>query len=198
MRAEAAARRARALAALETSTGVSAEPASKQSVGREAMLADVSPTDGTDFVRQFYAAEIAEYQTTIAVLESYLAVPDNQEVRRFAMVELTGLQIELSDIKSELAAKWPTRVQRRLWFCWAVGLTLPLLSGILSGTDLRCRHGRTRTTSHFRRDCLWPPRRLARTMGLRSLRRGRSSRNQVRSASHCPPQSHCAPSVPPM
>lgn len=105
VRAEAAARRARALAALEISTGVSAYPASKQSLGRETMLADVSPTDGTDFVRQFYAAEIAEYETTIAVLQSYLAAPDNQEVRRFAMVELTDLQIELNDIKSALAEK---------------------------------------------------------------------------------------------
>jgi hypothetical protein len=105
VRAEAAARRARALAALETSTGVNAEPASRPSLGRENMLADVSPTDGADFVRKFYAAEVAEYDTTIAVLESYLAAPDNEQVKRFVTEELTSLRGELNDIKSALSAK---------------------------------------------------------------------------------------------
>ena len=105
MRTDAATRRARALVELQTRTGLKAEPASKQSLGRETMLTRVDPADGPSFVRQFYAAQVAEYESTITILTKYLQSPDNAELQRFVSAELGLLQNELADMKAALATK---------------------------------------------------------------------------------------------
>ena len=105
MRTDAATRRARAVVELQTRTGLKAEPASKQSLGRETMLTGVDPADGPSFVRQFYAAQVAEYESTITILTKYLQSPDNAELQRFVSAELGLLQNELADMKAALATK---------------------------------------------------------------------------------------------
>ncbi|MDU6729094.1 MAG: hypothetical protein E6471_20690, partial [Bradyrhizobium sp.] len=61
--------------------------------------------DGPSFVRQFYAAQVAEYESTITILTKYLQSPDNAELQRFVSAELGLLQNELADMKAALATK---------------------------------------------------------------------------------------------
>jgi uncharacterized protein DUF4142 len=104
-RAEAASKRDKALAELQRQTGTDVPAQRKAAAMRADSLAAVDRTDGPAYVRQFYAAQLAEYELTVALLESYLQSPDNEDIGRFAAAQLPVLRSELTDIRSALADK---------------------------------------------------------------------------------------------
>ncbi len=104
-RADAAAKREKALGALQRQIGtdvpIQRDAAAMRSHGVDA----VDRADGPAYVRQFYAAELAEYELTVALIEHYLQCPDNEDVRSFAAAQLPLLRSELSDTRNALANK---------------------------------------------------------------------------------------------
>ena len=104
-RAEAAAKRDKALAELQRQTGTDA-PAQRKGAAMGAHSLDaVDRTDGPAYVRQFYAAQLAEYEMTVALIEHYLQSPDNEDIRSFAAAQLPVLRSELSDTRNALSNK---------------------------------------------------------------------------------------------
>lgn len=104
-RADAAATRDRALAELQRQTGTDVPAQHKAAAMRAHSVDAVDRTDGPAYVRQFYAAQLAEYELTVALIEQYLQSPDNEDIRSFAAAQLPVLLSELADTRNALADK---------------------------------------------------------------------------------------------
>lgn len=105
VRAEAAAQRDKALGELQQQTATSVPATPKSAAMRAHSLASVDRTDGPAYVREFYSAQLAEYELTVTLIEHYLLHPDNEDVRSFAATQLSALRSELSETRSALADK---------------------------------------------------------------------------------------------
>jgi hypothetical protein len=104
-RAEAAVKRDKALAELQQQTGTNISSGRKAAAMRAHSLDAVDRTDGPSYVREFYAAQLAEYELTVDLLEHYLRQPDNEDVRSFAAAQLPALRSELTDTRNALTDK---------------------------------------------------------------------------------------------
>jgi hypothetical protein len=104
-RADAASKRDKALDELRHQTGTESLAIPKAATMRAHSLAALDRADGPAYVRKFYAAQLAEYEITVELLERYLQQPDNEEVRRFAEAQLPVLRAELVDTRNALADK---------------------------------------------------------------------------------------------
>jgi hypothetical protein len=105
-RADAAVKRDKVLSELQRATGsVEVTSHGKAAAMRAHGLAGSDSSDGPDYVREFYAAQLSEYETTVALLERYLQAPDNEDVRSFATAQLPMLRSELINTRSALADK---------------------------------------------------------------------------------------------
>jgi len=105
-RADAAVKRDKVLSELQRQIGNTVVTSDRKSaVMRAHALAGSDSSDGADFVRAFYAAQLAEYETTVALLERYLQAPDNEVLRSFAAAQLPILKSELIDTSSALLDK---------------------------------------------------------------------------------------------
>jgi hypothetical protein len=102
-RADAAVKRDQVLSELQRQIGAEPTSDNKAAAMRAHALLGVESSDGPDYVRHFYAAQLAEYETTVALLERYLQSPDNDDVRSFASTQLVLLRSELIDSRSALA-----------------------------------------------------------------------------------------------
>jgi Domain of unknown function (DUF4142) len=105
VRADAAIKRDKGLAELQRKTGAVLTSRKTTAAMRAHALSGVDSSDGADYVREFYAAQLAEYESTVSLLERYLQSPDNEDVRDFATAQLTTLRSELADTRSALADK---------------------------------------------------------------------------------------------
>lgn len=100
LRAEEAAKRDKALKEIQDTIG--AEPRiTKTATGTS--LAQPDETDGPAYVRSFYAAQIPEYEITIALLDRYLRTPDNPALAAFAREHLPALRAQLKDAERIMA-----------------------------------------------------------------------------------------------
>jgi Domain of unknown function (DUF4142) len=104
-RADAAAKRDKELAELQRQTGTEVPTQRKAAAMRAHSLDAVDRSDGPAYVRQFYAAQLAEYELTIALIEHYLQSPDNEDIRSFAAAQLPVLRSELADTRNALSNK---------------------------------------------------------------------------------------------
>ena len=104
-RAEAAAKRDKALAELQQQTGISVSTDRKAAAMRAHGVVTIDQTDGPSYVRDFYAAQLAEYELTVELLERYIQHPDNEAVRSFATAQLPALRSEMKDTRNALADK---------------------------------------------------------------------------------------------
>lgn len=104
-RADAAQKRDKALA--EVRKHVAADPAFDRQArpARADELAALQISEGPDYVRSFYAVEVAEHRSAVALLRRYLASPDNRAVRGFVAEQLPLLQSALEDAAAALADK---------------------------------------------------------------------------------------------
>lgn len=104
LRAEAALQRDQALVALQYRAGKA--DISRPAAGERAdELAALDSAEGPAFVRSFYAAQLAQYEMTVSVLERYLQSPDIDDVKNFAAAQLPRLRAELEDTRAALAEK---------------------------------------------------------------------------------------------
>lgn len=103
LRAEEAAKRDKKLKEIQQSTGT--EPRVSKTASACIGLAEPDDTDGPAYVRSFYAAQIPEYETTIALLERYLRTPDNPALAAFAREHLPTLRTQLKDAERTRADK---------------------------------------------------------------------------------------------
>jgi Domain of unknown function (DUF4142) len=102
LRAEEAAKRDKALKEIQQAIG--AEPhAGKTPAG--ASLAEPEASDEPTYVRSFYAAQIPEYESVIALLERYLRAPDNPALAAFAREQLPMLRVQVKDAERTMADK---------------------------------------------------------------------------------------------
>jgi hypothetical protein len=102
LRAEEAAKRDKALKDIQEAIGT--EPrVGKTSVSTSLAEPDVS--DGPAYIRTFYAAQIPEYESTIALLERYLKAPDNAALATFARDQLPVLRSQMKDAERTMADK---------------------------------------------------------------------------------------------
>jgi hypothetical protein len=102
LRAEEAGKRDKALKDIQEAIGT--EPrVGKTSVS--ASLAEPDVSDGPAYVRTFYAAQIPEYESTIALLERYLKAPDNAALATFARDQLPVLRSQMKDAERTMADK---------------------------------------------------------------------------------------------
>lgn len=102
LRAEEAAKRDKTLKDIQEAIG--AEP----SIGKTAAsagLIEPDSSDGPAYVRTFYAAQIPEYESTIALLERYLKAPDNAALAAFARGQLPLLRSQVKDAERTMADK---------------------------------------------------------------------------------------------
>lgn len=104
-RADAAAKRDKALLELQQRIGTDIPTQRKGAAMRAHSVDAVDRTDGPSYVRQFYAAQLAEYELAVALIEQYLQSPDNEELRSFAAAQLPTLRSELMDTRNALADK---------------------------------------------------------------------------------------------
>jgi hypothetical protein len=104
-RAEAALKRDKALDELRQQTGTEIPSAPKTAAMRAHSLAAVDRSDGPTYVRAFFAAQLAEYELTVGLLEHYLQRPDSEDVRSFAAAQLPVLRTELADTRNALTDK---------------------------------------------------------------------------------------------
>jgi tetratricopeptide (TPR) repeat protein len=95
LRAEEAARRDKALKQIQEAIGTEPRLSKAASVGTS--LAEADSADGPAYVRSFYAAQIAEYESAIALFESYLKAPDNTALASFAREQLPMLRSQVRD-----------------------------------------------------------------------------------------------------
>ena len=103
LRAEEAAKRDKALKEIQDAIG--AEPRVSKTAAAGTSLAEPDDTDGPAYVRSFYAAQIPEYESTIALLERYLRTPDNPALAAFAHEHLPVLRAQLKDAERTMADK---------------------------------------------------------------------------------------------
>ena len=102
LRAEEAAKRDKVLKDIQQALG--AEPR----VGKTTASAGVAEPDNSEgpaYVRTFYAAQIPEYESTIALLEHYLKAPDNAALAAFARDQLPVLRSQVKDAERTMADK---------------------------------------------------------------------------------------------
>jgi hypothetical protein len=104
-RAEAAVKRDKALAQLQQQTGTTVQTDRKAAAMRAHGVVTIDRADGPSYVRAFYAAQLAEYELTVELLERYLQHPDNEDVGSFATAQLPALRAELKDTRNALADK---------------------------------------------------------------------------------------------
>ncbi|WP_027524362.1 DUF4142 domain-containing protein [Bradyrhizobium sp. Ec3.3] len=102
-RAEDAAKRDKALKRIQQAIG--AEPDVRKTSTADAALTGPDDSEGPAYVRQFYAAQVAEYEETIALLERYLRAPDNDALSAFAREQLPILRSQLRDAARTMADK---------------------------------------------------------------------------------------------
>jgi hypothetical protein len=102
-RAEEAAKRDKALKQIQDATG--AEPRASKTNPASANLVEPENSDGPTYVRNFYAAQIPEYESTIALLERYLKAPDNTLLAAFAREQLPMLRSQVGDAERTMADK---------------------------------------------------------------------------------------------
>ncbi|WP_453954591.1 DUF4142 domain-containing protein [Bradyrhizobium sp. USDA 377] len=102
LRAEEAAKRDKALKDIQAVIG--AEPRIGKAAG-SAGITEPDSSDGPAYVRTFYAAQIPEYESTIALLERYLKAPDNAELAVFARSQLPLLRSQIRDVERTMADK---------------------------------------------------------------------------------------------
>lgn len=103
LRAEEAAKRDKALKQIEDATG--AEPRVSKTNPASASVVEPENSDGPTYVRSFYAAQIPEYKSTIALLERYLKAPDNTLLAAFAREQLPMLRSQVGDAERTMADK---------------------------------------------------------------------------------------------
>ncbi|WP_439373881.1 DUF4142 domain-containing protein [Bradyrhizobium sp. DASA03120] len=101
LRAEEAAKRDKTLKEIQEAIG--AEP--RFGKRASARLAEPDSSDGPTYVRTFYAAQIPEYEATIALLERYLRTPDNVALAAFAREQLRTLRSQVKDAERTMANK---------------------------------------------------------------------------------------------
>lgn len=101
LRAEEATKRDKALKQIRETIG--AEPRISKTAAAGTSLATPDDTDGPAYVRSFYAAQIPEYETTIALLDRYLRTPDNPALAAFAREHLPALRAQLKDAERIMA-----------------------------------------------------------------------------------------------
>ena len=102
LRAEEAAKRDKVLKDIQQALG--AEPR----VGKTTASAGVAEPDNSEgpaYVRTFYAAQIPEYESTIALLEHYLKAPDNAALAAFARDQLPVLRSQVKHAERTMADK---------------------------------------------------------------------------------------------
>ncbi|EJN09936.1 hypothetical protein PMI42_06498 [Bradyrhizobium sp. YR681] len=100
LRAEEAAKRDKALKEIQEAIGT--EPRVDKSTA-SASLAEPETSDGPAYIRTFYAAQIPEYESTIALLERYLQAPDNVALAAFARDQLPVLRSQVKDAERTMA-----------------------------------------------------------------------------------------------
>jgi hypothetical protein len=103
LRAEEATKRDKALKAIQDAIG--AQPRASKANSAGASIDKPDDTDGPAYVRSFYAAQIPEYESTIALLERYLRTPDNPALAAFAHEHLPALRVQLKDAERTMADK---------------------------------------------------------------------------------------------
>jgi hypothetical protein len=103
LRAEEAAKRDKALKEIQNAIGT--EPRASKTASAGASLAEPNDADGPAYVRSFYAVQIPEYESTIALLERYLRTPDNPALAAFAHEHLPVLRTQLKDAERTMADK---------------------------------------------------------------------------------------------
>ncbi|QAU48457.1 DUF4142 domain-containing protein [Bradyrhizobium guangzhouense] len=103
LRAEEAAKRDKALKQIQDTIG--AEPRVSKATSASISLAKPDDAEGPAYVRTFYAAQIPEYESTIALLERYLRTPDNPALASFAREYLPLLRAQLKDAERTMADK---------------------------------------------------------------------------------------------
>lgn len=100
LRAEEAVKRDRALKEIQSRIGAEVRlgkpPAS-------ASLAEPDSSDGPAYIRAFHAAQVAEYASTISMLERYLKGPDNAALSAFARDQLPTLRSQMTDSERSMA-----------------------------------------------------------------------------------------------
>ncbi|WP_375310458.1 DUF4142 domain-containing protein [Bradyrhizobium sp. A5] len=102
LRADEAVRRDKALKEIQVATG--AEPRVGKTTASTS-LAEPENSDGPAYVRTFFAAQIPEYETAIALLERYLKAPDNPALAAFAREQLPMLRSQVKDAERTMADK---------------------------------------------------------------------------------------------
>ena len=103
LRAEEAAKRDKALKEIQNAIGTEPHVSKAKSAGTS--LDKPDDADGPAYVRSFYAAQIPEYESTIALLERYLRTPDNPALAAFAHEHLPVLRAQLKDAERTMADK---------------------------------------------------------------------------------------------
>lgn len=103
LRAEESAKRDKALKEIQLAIGT--EPRVSKTASASISLAKPDDTDGPAYVRSFYAAQIPEYESTIALLERYLRTPDNPALAAFAREHIPVLRAQLKDAERTMADK---------------------------------------------------------------------------------------------
>ena len=103
LRAEEAAKRDKALKAIQDTIG--AEPRVSKANSAGLSLAKPDDAEGPAYVRTFYAAQIPEYESAITLLERYLRTPDNPALAAFAREHLPLLRAQLKDAERTMADK---------------------------------------------------------------------------------------------
>ena len=102
LRADEAAKRDKSLNEIRKAIG--AEPRVSKTTAN-ASLAEPATSDGPAYVRTFYAAQIPEYESAIALLERYLKAPDNAALAAFAREQLPVLRSQVKDAARTMADK---------------------------------------------------------------------------------------------
>ncbi len=102
LRAEEAAKRDKTLKEIQETIG--AEPRVGKTTAT-ASLADPDDSDGPAYIRTFYAAQISEYGSAIALLERYVKAPDNAALAAFARAQLQTLRSQIKDAERTIADK---------------------------------------------------------------------------------------------
>jgi len=103
LRADEAAGRDKALKQIQETIG--AEPRVSKATSAGASLAEPENADGPSYVRSFYAAQVAEYESAIGLIERYLRAPDNPALATFAREQLPTLRAQLRDAERTMADK---------------------------------------------------------------------------------------------
>ncbi len=103
LRAEEAAKRDKALKGIQDAIGT--EPRASKTNSDGIGLAKPDDAEGPAYVRNFYAAQIPEYESAIALLQRYLRTPDNPALAAFAREHLPALRVQLKDVERTMADK---------------------------------------------------------------------------------------------